>query len=122
MTKCSACLIAIAVALVGCTHDAAPVLEAGSDGPCAPNADETSCEATPSCDWVEADSSGICYENTGTWPGSGGATCTCADDELCVMQAGMPIACKAGSSCGSLDPGFCDEQGGVNNLCYCTTI
>jgi hypothetical protein len=117
-------MVMIAVALAACT-DNTPRLAAGSDDPCATNIDEVSCEATatPGCMWIGT----ICATHAnamGLWPGSGAATCTCPNGELCVTgdDDNPGIWCQAASSCGAVDPGFCSESEGVNNLCVCTTV
>ena len=117
--------IMIAIALAACSRGDEPVFATGSDDPCAANGDETSCEATatPDCMWIGT----ICathVESMGLWPGSGAATCTCPSGELCVIgDDDKPgVWCQAASSCGVVDPGFCSESAGVDNLCVCTTV
>jgi hypothetical protein len=114
----------IALALAACSHDDEPVFAAGSDDPCATNLDEASCEGTttPGCSWIDT----ICathVESMGAWPGSGAASCTCPNRELCVFQYdAAAITCESATSCGAVDPGFCSESAGVNELCVCTTV
>jgi hypothetical protein len=116
-------MVMIAFALAACANDDAPVFSAGSDDPCAANVDEASCEATatPACTWIET----ICASKAtamGMWPGSGGASCTCPNGELCVFEYDpLTIECTT-EACDAVDPGFCSDSAGINNLCVCTTV